>query len=272
MIFNFNYVGIFEPVRDLRIFPTDTFNFPIGAKIHYQYLSSGKIDRCEISPKLPEGLDSSFDRLKGIVLGVNNISSTQKYTVTCRNDYSISNEMNFYAAVVAAIKEGFIKANFWVPKVMSLLDCNTKYDPFFDTNLVKTIERFEYTIHHPFSETGKWIGLGPKFSDYWGVEYNGFISIKAEGAYEFTVKSQHGVWIEINGEELVSAPGCRSFNDSHVIIKKTLSAEILPIRILYFHNGGGSGLEIYMSKDNEAKQLIPMSSIGYSRNINLIIS
>lgn len=265
--FHFSFVGEFEPLKNFRIFPTNRFNFPINAYVHFKFLSTGLIRECIISPKLPEGLDYDYDGFYGKISDINKPDFIGKeYSIECRNEYSIANKLYFYAGIIDGVNNNAIKASFWVPILSSELDCREKYDPFFDSNLKISTQKYVDNIQKPFSESVKWEGLGPKFTEYWGVVYEGYITIPANGKYKFYVKSQHGVWIEINGEETVSAPGCRLYNDEQYDTTEIeLDNDVYPIRILYFHNGGGSGLEIFYSYNNQANQTLNIGNLGYGK-------
>lgn len=270
--FNFNSTK-FEPVRNLRMFPTNYFNFPKGAHIYFQFISTGVIESCLFTPDLPKGLTSNYNEIKGRILpGVPIDQVTTEYSVQCKNSHSISNKLFFYAAVISGIKANGIKASFWVPSVTGELDCNEKYDPFFNKNLIRSTEAYVNTVQHQYSENVKWNGLGSKFTEYWGVEYYGYITVAVSGDYNFKIKSQHGVWIEINGQEVISAPGCRQYNDTFQSKAISLTEnEPYPIRILYFHNRGGSGLEIEFKVGDQVSRPLSIEVLGYGK-INIYIS
>lgn len=249
----------------LRMKPTNVFSFPKDARVSFKFISIGVIDGCIFDPKLPVGMISRIDSFSGIVNPEVPIDTKEvTYSVECHNDHSRSNKLLFYAAVISSVKMNYIKASFWIPRVQDTLDCAVKHDPFYNSDLIRTLEKFDSRINNPFTENGKWFGLGPKFSDYWGVEYTGFFQINSIEPYTFSVKAQHGVWIEIDDDEVISTTGCTLFeNTTYKSVSIDKSVGLYPIRILYFHNRGGSGLEISYRVGSSVSQLLDIKTLGY---------
>lgn len=254
----------FEPVINLYLYPTDKINFPRNTNIFYRLNFGGVTSGCSVNPIFPLGIEATLDSVSGKTLFPSTYSLVE-YSVQCFNSYSKSNTIKFKAAIVDEPTPNFLMAQYWVSTLSGQLDCDVKYDPPFTPNTKIAMQRLEGTIHHPYTEDGRWAGLGSKFNDYWGVVYSGFIKIPFPGMYTFTAKSEHGIWMEVNGREVIFGPGCRKFNDRVGTIDISLDAEYYEMRLLYFHNGGPSGLELYYSRQGEPEDKISLGQFSYCK-------
>jgi formylglycine-generating enzyme required for sulfatase activity len=89
--------------------------------------------------------------------------------------------------------------------------------------------------------TDKISSMGDKnFGSAWNIEFSGILEIKQDGSYEFTVSSDDGSALYINGDEVIMNDGLHG----NVTRKKTylLPAGKHQVNLLYFNNNGDHGL------------------------------
>lgn len=81
----------YEPVIGLS-FDNDVTHQPVSTSISIPFhLEKGSATTCTSDKTLPSGL--SFDYTKNAIVGmVNTVSEEVEYTITCSNEYSVTNE------------------------------------------------------------------------------------------------------------------------------------------------------------------------------------
>lgn len=85
----------------------------------------------------------------------------------------------------------------------------------------------------------------------YGLVYNGYINIPADGKYTFYIASDDGSKLYINNQLVIDNDGLHGFNEksAEMILKKGLQ----PIRVEYFQENYGQGLSVDFSSDKMAK-------------------
>ena len=88
-------------------------------------------------------------------------------------------------------------------------------------------------------------------SNNYGLVYNGFINIPADGKYTFYMASDDGSKLYINNQLLIDNDGLHGYDEksNEIFLKKGL----LPIRLEYFQENYGQGLSVEFSSDKFAR-------------------
>ncbi len=96
--------------------------------------------------------------------------------------------------------------------------------------------------------------LAGKLGEYTGVVFDGFISLKNDGEYTFSTRSDDGSKLFIDEKEVVNNDG------DHGTIEKQSSINLKAgkhkIKVAYFNGGGGGFLDVLMSGPDMARQVI----------------
>ncbi|MCM8540636.1 MAG: PA14 domain-containing protein, partial [Lentisphaeraceae bacterium] len=90
-----------------------------------------------------------------------------------------------------------------------------------------------------------------------GAKFTGYLYVPIEGNYKFTITSDDGSRLVINGSELISNDGLHSFEQKSGTVN--LSAGFHPIRCEYFEAGGNHGCILQWEGPARARQVIPAS-------------
>jgi hypothetical protein len=85
----------------------------------------------------------------------------------------------------------------------------------------------------------------------YGVVYDGYINIPADGKYTFYITSDDGSKFYINNQFLIDNDGSHAFDEKSAEI--TLKKGLLPLRVEYFQGNYGQGLSVDFSSDKIAK-------------------
>ncbi|HVW02321.1 MAG TPA: DUF1553 domain-containing protein [Planctomycetaceae bacterium] len=89
------------------------------------------------------------------------------------------------------------------------------------------------------------ISLATRESDF-GFVFTGFLKVPADGEYTFTIDSDDGSRLLIDGRKVLEYDGVHGVGAPHSA-KVTLSQGRLPIRLEYFQGIGGRGLDVHWS-------------------------
>ena len=92
-------------------------------------------------------------------------------------------------------------------------------------------------------------------SDHFGLVLTSKIQIKKTGDYTFSLFSNDGSKLFIDGKLIVDKDGLHGFEGGSGKIK--LAEGKHEIRIEYFQAGGGRGLELFYESDNIERQIVP---------------
>ncbi|WP_185963897.1 TIM-barrel domain-containing protein [Flavobacterium restrictum] len=85
----------------------------------------------------------------------------------------------------------------------------------------------------------------------YGIVYNGFITIPADGKYTFYITSDDGSTFYINNQLLIDNDGLHAFDEKSG--ETTLKKGQYPIRVEFFQGNYGQGLSVDFSSDKMAK-------------------
>ena len=83
--------------------------------------------------------------------------------------------------------------------------------------------------------------------DFFAVRWRAWIRPEDRGTYDLVVGSTGPLWVEVNGELLVSRPGTEALEPE--VISLELDAGQKPITVTYAHLGGESGLRFRSLSD-----------------------
>ncbi len=113
--------------------------------------------------------------------------------------------------------------------------------------------------------------LGAKSrADYFGFEYKGFLKIAAAGQYTFSTNSDDGSRLWVDGVEIVNNDGMHGMRECSGNV--TLSSGYHAIKVRFFENSGGEGLEVSYQGPGFAKKKIPSDVLfhldGYSYGVS----
>ena len=104
-----------------------------------------------------------------------------------------------------------------------------------------------------------------KRNDYFGLMFDGYISIPDDGEYTFFTRSDDGSRLYVNGEVVVNNDGTHGMDEKSGKVKLTKGYH--SIRVTYFEMSGGEGLEVRWAGPTFQKQIIPggvLSHLGQS--------
>ncbi len=108
------------------------------------------------------------------------------------------------------------------------------------------------------SDTGFDIGLSLR-SDNFGIVFEGFVEVPADGEWTFSTTSDDGSVLWINGELVVNNDGLHGTRT--VSGTTTLTAGVHEIRVAYFEAGGGENLSVRWAGPGVSNSIIPLSSL-----------
>lgn len=98
-------------------------------------------------------------------------------------------------------------------------------------------------------------------SNYFGLQFKGFIKINVADTYKFTMKSDDGSRLKIAGTTVINHDG------THAASEKTgslhLAAGYHPIEVAYFEKAGDEILEVYYQSSSMGKVRIPDNTLFY---------
>jgi alpha-N-arabinofuranosidase len=101
--------------------------------------------------------------------------------------------------------------------------------------------------------------------EYYGIQYDGYISIPADGLYTFYVNSDDGAFILIDGELVADNDGRHAAQEASG--SKVLKAGYHEIKVPFFQASGGKVLIVSIEGPGLSKQIIP-STMLFQKNID----
>jgi len=115
------------------------------------------------------------------------------------------------------------------------------------------------------STEGNFAGSGR--SDEVGAVYTGYLAIPETGAYHIAVSSDDGSLAYLGAEQLINNDGLHGMIEVETI--RGLEAGLHALRIEFFENGGGAGLQFVISGPGVFKQIVPASMLRRSGGVLL---
>ena len=109
------------------------------------------------------------------------------------------------------------------------------------------VPRFEYPLQH--------------IQDKWGARYSGYITVKADGIYTFSVNADDGAKLFIGSLEIVDNDGLHSAHEASGAV--ALRAGTYPIAVSHFDRGAEDILEVWISGPGMDRQIIPTSMLTH---------
>ena len=106
-----------------------------------------------------------------------------------------------------------------------------------------------------------------KANDAFALRFTGNIQVPRSGSYTFSISSDDGSRLYIDGKELINNDGSHAMRERSKKIR--LSAGSHPFIVTYYDGGGDDGLVVYWSGPGFKKRQIPASSLTVSGGENL---
>lgn len=92
-----------------------------------------------------------------------------------------------------------------------------------------------------------------------GMELTGTITIPSSGNWTFTLGSDDGSRLKINGSQVILNDGAHSFRNRSATVN--LNAGTYPIEIVFFENGGSHGLQLrWQGPGMAANEIVPWTA------------
>jgi hypothetical protein len=92
-------------------------------------------------------------------------------------------------------------------------------------------------------------------SDFFAVEYNGFLQAAGNGEYTFTLGSDDGSRLLIDGKPVVDNDGLHAYREEKGTV--TLGTGKHDLTVRYFQSGGAKRLEVRYAGPGVPEQTIP---------------
>ena len=105
------------------------------------------------------------------------------------------------------------------------------------------------------------IALPAEQPNQFGLVFQGFINVPADGIYSFYTSSDDGSTLSIANQLVVNNDGLHGAQEASGEI--ALQAGYHPFQLKYFEAGGGEGLKAFIAGPNMEKQEIPEKMLGY---------
>jgi hypothetical protein len=102
---------------------------------------------------------------------------------------------------------------------------------------------------------------GPTRTDFFGLEFTGWIEVPTDGVYRFSLGSDDGSVLEIGGQQVVGNDGPHSmrFASGEIALGKGRH----PILVRYFERDGGDDLELHWSGPRVSEGPVPDSAYSH---------
>lgn len=120
------------------------------------------------------------------------------------------------------------------------------------------VTRTDAQIAYP-SVSSAWSGLPTTMADTFASRHTGWLKIDTAGSYTLFISSDDGSRVFLDGALLINNDGLHGMQERSATV--TLAAGYHPLRVEFFENGGGAGLEFRWSGPGIAKQIVPASAL-----------
>ncbi len=126
------------------------------------------------------------------------------------------------------------------------------------TGRVPEVSRTDVQIAYASVSTA-WSGLPSTMIDTFASRHSGWLKIDTAGAYTLFVSSDDGSRVYLDGAMVIDNDGLHGMQERSVTL--ALAAGYHPLRVEFFENGGGAGLQFSWSGPGIVKQLVPTSAL-----------
>jgi glucose/arabinose dehydrogenase len=120
------------------------------------------------------------------------------------------------------------------------------------------VTRVDAQLNYP-SVTTPWAGLGSGYADTFVARHQGYVKIGAAGSYTFSLNSDDGSKLWVDGALLIDNNGLHNMTEKSATL--ALSAGYHHLRTEYFENDIGAGLQLSYAGPGIAKQTIPSAAL-----------
>jgi alpha-L-arabinofuranosidase len=225
---------------------------------------------CNIDPKNSQNVSCNFekiiaDKVSGQILTAE--------TMNAHNSFENPEAVKTKEFKDFELSKNVLKVKM-PPMSVVVLELNGKYELKETTELKDPKPGVNYKYYEgswntmPAFEnlTAKQSGVIENFSfpktpieEYYGIQYNGYISIPTDGLYTFYVNSDDGAFILIDGELVADNDGRHAAQEASG--SKVLKAGYHEIKVPFFQASGGKTLVVSIEGPNMKKQTIPSSML-----------
>lgn len=126
------------------------------------------------------------------------------------------------------------------------------------TARVPEVSRTDAQIAYASVSTA-WSGLPGTMVDTFASRHSGWLKIDTAGSYTLFVNSDDGSRVYLDGALLIDNDGLHGMREYGATV--TLAVGYHPLRVEFFENGGGAGLQFSWSGPGITKQLVPASAL-----------
>jgi hypothetical protein len=133
--------------------------------------------------------------------------------------------------------------------------------PKIEADKKPTLKRVDKKIE--FRSTGPTFP-GTKLDNHFAIRWTGKIKIPADGSYTFSLESDDGSRLLIDGKTVVDNGGLHDMQEQSE--KVELKAGLHDIRIDYFENenDGGAGCVLFWKSKDQAREVVPESALSHT--------
>lgn len=233
----------------LKVFDNNNYLLLNYFSIFYFSFIHGEADWCDLSGNntLPDGLEVTNKGIEGIVSSVDDFN---EYEIECGNSYTITNTLKVSFSVSNSLFHGvkahFFKINYFDDTLM------TKYTPSSDGINIDTIIYLN-SIHLDVNEYEVSPGyLSNDFKKNYGCYFEDYIYTHVNGRWYFEISAEGGIWMNIDGNEVISVPGKMNYNNkTEIYVDLDIGYHLL--ELFYIHGNGPTGLDIKWKSPNSNK-------------------
>jgi autotransporter-associated beta strand protein len=133
--------------------------------------------------------------------------------------------------------------------------------------LVPDVVRTDAQIAYASVNTA-WAGLPSTMVDTFSSRHSGWLKIDTAGTYTLFINSDDGSRVYLDGAVVIDNDGLHGMQERSVTL--SLAAGFHQLRVDFFENTGGCGLEFSWSGPGIAKQLVPASALWQSPSSSVV--
>lgn len=129
------------------------------------------------------------------------------------------------------------------------------------TGRTAQVTRIDAQVAYASMSATAWNALPTTMIDTFVSRHSGFIKVGTAGAYTLSVSSDDGSRVYLGGALLIDNDGLHGMRERSATV--TLAAGHHPLRVEFFENTGGAGLQLWWSGPGIAKQIVPASALWH---------
>ena len=121
------------------------------------------------------------------------------------------------------------------------------------------------TVNYP-ATTEAWPGAPTNLTDRFVSSFTGFLYVPQSAYYKFTLKSDDGAIVWIDGEEAVNHDGSHGFTSRTAGVPLSIGLHAFEVR--HYDKTGNAGLQVSWSPDGVATEIIPADYLFHANGID----